>query len=94
TLAVEWNNTETTLDKLMRYTYGRGGSKANPSTTDGLTHKIGLTSAALYELHAATVTAADEIWAEFDKIHFGYAADIDDLKSGAVNAFNSVSSWA
>ncbi|KAF4679328.1 hypothetical protein FOZ62_014905, partial [Perkinsus olseni] len=90
TLAEDWNKAETTLDRLMQYTYGQGGTKAEPSTKDGLTHKIGLASAALYELHSATVTAADEIWADFDKIHFGYAADIDDLKSSAVNAFNSL----
>ncbi|KAF4678301.1 hypothetical protein FOL47_000030 [Perkinsus chesapeaki] len=90
TLKTEWGRAETALDKLMEYTYGKGGSKSNPSTKDGLTHKFGLASAALYELHAATATAADEIWAEFDKIHFGYSADMDDLKTGAVHAFNSL----
>ncbi|KAF4678300.1 hypothetical protein FOL47_000029 [Perkinsus chesapeaki] len=90
TLQADWDAAEANLDKLMGYTYGPGSSKASPSTTEGLTHQIGLLSGAIYELNSAAVASADELWAELDKIHFGYVADVDQYKAEMSTALNNL----
>ncbi|KAF4741003.1 hypothetical protein FOZ63_002015, partial [Perkinsus olseni] len=90
TLQADWDAAEANLDKLMGYTYGPGSTKESPSQTEGLTHQIGLLSGAMYELNSAAVASADELWAELDKIHYGYVADVDQYKSEMSTALNNL----
>ncbi|KAF4668692.1 hypothetical protein FOZ61_005944 [Perkinsus olseni] len=82
-LQQRWKLANAELEEAMGLTYGPGFSKDNPSKNTGLISEFGLLAGSLLSLKDAAIAAADEAWAELDKVHYGVIVDVDTMKGEA-----------
>ncbi|KAF4740950.1 hypothetical protein FOZ62_004375, partial [Perkinsus olseni] len=82
-LQQRWKLANAELEEAMGLTYGAGFSKDNPSKNTGLISEFGLLAGSLLSLKDAAIAAADEAWAELDKVHYGVIVDVDTMKGEA-----------
>ncbi|KAF4678299.1 FtsJ methyltransferase domain containing 1 [Perkinsus chesapeaki] len=79
-LEERWKLANAELEEAMGLTYGPGFTRENPSKNSGLVSEFGLLAGSLLSLKDAAVAAADEAWAELDKVHYGIIVDVDTMK--------------